>query len=193
MELHTPRLILRDLNLDDVEALNAIERQERVTRYMSFDPQSLEQTREWIEAAIRTQQNPQRRTFDLAIVPKGTSQLVGRVGLDVSRPEHFEASIWYVLDPAAQGRGYALEAARRMLEFGFADLGLHRIWADCDPRNQRSCRLAERLGMTNEGCLRQNYFLKGGWCDTAVYAVLEPEWRARGESSNDSHEESTSG
>ena len=95
--------------------------------------------------------------------------------MGIARPEHFEASVWYLLHPDAWGRGYAVEAVAALLEFGFGELKLHRIWADCDPRNAASCRLAEKLGMRLEGRLRENYWLKGEWCDTAVYAILAHE------------------
>lgn len=177
MTLTTPRLLLRELAPDDADALNEIERDERVTRYMSFDPQSLDQTRAYLEAAQRQQAETPRRTFDLAIAPLGAAKLLGRCGLEIRRPEHREAVLWYVLHPAAWGRGYVSEAATALIDFGFRTLGLHRVWADCDPRNAASCRVAERLGMTREGRLRDNYWLKGEWCDTAVYSLLDREWR----------------
>jgi RimJ/RimL family protein N-acetyltransferase len=179
LPIRTERLLLRELTFDDIPALNAIERDPSVTRYMSFDPQSPEQTRAYIEKSRADAAATPRLTFDLAIVPHGETTLLGRCGLGIARPEHREASIWYVLSPAAWGRGIATEACLALLDLGFGPLRLHRIWADCDPRNAASCRVAGKLGMTHEGVLRENYFLKGEWCDTAVYAILEHEHKAR--------------
>lgn len=176
MELRTPRLLLRDLRSDDAAALNEIDRDERVTRYMSFDPQTLPQTREYIASDLQHQAQQPRRVYDLAIVPGGETAMIGRVGLEVRRPEHREAVLWYSLHPARWGRGHATEAAAALVDFAFGSLALHRVWADCDPRNAASCRVALRLGMSLEGRLRENYWLKGEWCDTAVYAVLKHEW-----------------
>jgi RimJ/RimL family protein N-acetyltransferase len=179
MTLDTSRLLLRELVPEDAAALNEIERDERVTRYMSFDPQTPEQTQEYIESAVRQQKDNPRRTFDLAIVPRGAIELIGRCGLDVRRPEHQEAMLWYELHPAHWGCGHASEAVAALLDFGFGQLNLHRIWADCDPRNAPSCRVVERLGMKLEGRLRENYWLKGEWCSTSLYAILAVEWRSR--------------
>lgn len=179
MTLETKRLLLRELTLDDARALNEIESNPDVTRYMAFDPQSAEQTRAYLEAAVREQLNDPRRTYDLAVTDRESGLLIGRCGLGYFRPEHGEAAIWYLLHPAQHGRGYASEAASAVIDFAFGPLGLHRVWADCDPRNTASCRVAERLGMTLEGRLRENYRLKGEWCSTAVYAILEHEWAAR--------------
>ncbi len=177
MMLDTPRLVLRELALDDITALNEIERDARVTRYMAYDVQSLDQTRAYIENAVREQSAEPRRTYDLAVVARTSDALIGRCGLGISRPEHREASVWYELHPAQWGRGYAGEAVAALLDFAFTTLGLHRVWADCDPRNTASCRVVERLGLVREGLLRENYFLKGEWCDAAIYGILEHEWQ----------------
>ncbi len=179
MTLRTARLLLRELTPNDVHALNDIDRDPRVTRYMSYETQSLDQSREYLDGCIRDQTEDPRRKFDLAIVPHGSPALVGRCGFHISRPEHREAMIWYVLHPENWGRGFAHESVSALIDFAFESLGLHRVWADCDPRNSASCRLAERLGMTLEGRLRENYWLKNEWCDSAVYGLLDREWRAR--------------
>jgi RimJ/RimL family protein N-acetyltransferase len=174
MEIRTARLLLRELSPDDAPALNAIESDPRVTRFMAFDPQSPADTQRYLEANRTLQSEAPRRVFDLAIVA-ADGRLIGRCGLKVSRPEHFEGNVWYVLHPEHWGRGFAAEAVAALLEFGFGGLKLHRIWADCDPRNVASCHLAEKLGMRLEGRLRENYWLKGEWCDTVVYAMLAHE------------------
>lgn len=179
MTLETERVLLRDLTLDDAAALNEFECDPRVNRYLPYDPHSRDETRAYIEADLRQQSDNPRRTYDLALTVRGAPRLIGRCGLGINRLEHGEASVWYVLHPAAWGRGHALEAASAMVDFAFGPLGLHRVWADCDPRNTASRRVAERLGMTLEGLLRENYRLKGEWCSTALYAILEPEWTAR--------------
>ena len=81
------------------------------------------------------------------------------------------------LHPAQWGRGYTTEAARAMIDFGFRELGLHRIWADCDPRNVASWRVLEKLGLRREAHLRQNARIKGEWVDSLLYAILDREWR----------------
>lgn len=174
--LETDRLRLRELALDDAGALNEIERDARVTRYMAFDPQTAAETRAYIEGAMKQQHESPRRAFDLAIVLRGSGLLIGRCGFEIRRPEHREAMLWYELHPDHWGRGYAVEAMRAVLEFAFCDLQVHRVWADCDPRNAASCRVAERLGMTLEGRLRENYWLKEEWCSSAVYGLLANEW-----------------
>ncbi len=62
-----------------------------------------------------------------------------------------------------------------MLRIGFEDMNLHRIIATCDPRNEPSWRLMERLKMRREAHLREYELCKGGWRDAFIYALLEDE------------------
>jgi RimJ/RimL family protein N-acetyltransferase len=88
-----------------------------------------------------------------------------------------QGDIGFELDPSYWGQGYASEAARAMLEFGFTEIDLHRIWARCNAENDGSVRLLEKLGMQREGRLRENEYFKGRWWDTMIFAVLESEWK----------------
>lgn len=88
------------------------------------------------------------------------------------------AEIGWILAPHGQGRGYATEAARLLLDLAFDELGLHRVYAELDPRNDGSVRICERLGMRHEGRFVEHMWLKGEWTDTGHYAILEREWRA---------------
>jgi RimJ/RimL family protein N-acetyltransferase len=84
-----------------------------------------------------------------------------------------------VFNPALGGRGYATEAANLMLGLGFSGLGLHRIVARIDERNEASVRLARRLGMRQEARLVSNELFKGEWSNELDFAMLADEWYAR--------------
>jgi [ribosomal protein S5]-alanine N-acetyltransferase len=115
-----------------------------------------------------------RRLYDLAIVPDAVGHMIGRAGFHLVRPEHREAEIWYITHPAHRGHGYVTEAMRALMKHA-ASIGVNRFYADCDPRNLASIRVAERLGMRREGHMRETYWLKGEWCDTYLYALLARE------------------
>ena len=65
------------------------------------------------------------------------------------------------------------EVLPALLRFGFAEMGLHRIEADADPRNERSIRSLERLGFVREGYQRERYFVNGEWQDSVLFGLLE--------------------
>jgi RimJ/RimL family protein N-acetyltransferase len=65
------------------------------------------------------------------------------------------------------------------MNHAFGTLGLHRVEADVDPRNDASLRLVERLGFRREGHLRERYFVAGEIQDSVIYGLLAPDWRSR--------------
>jgi RimJ/RimL family protein N-acetyltransferase len=121
---------------------------------------------------------PQRWCFDLAVTLASTGRVVGRVGLDLKAPERLVGELWFILERASWGQGLMPEAARRLGDFGFREKKLRRIFLECDPRNVAAVRLAEKLGMTREGLLREHVCIKGEWCDSLFYGVLASEWGA---------------
>jgi [ribosomal protein S5]-alanine N-acetyltransferase len=177
--IETPRLLLRELEESDAAAANVWESDPEVVRYQSTDVIGVDESLSYIRHVRLESARRPRLLYDLAAARREDGLLIGRVGLRVSRPEHREGELWFVFRRDVWGQGYAGEAAGAMLELGFGRLGLHRIWGDCDPRNARSARLMEKLGMRREAHLRENWWLKGEWCDSWIYAMLESEWAAR--------------
>jgi aminoglycoside 6'-N-acetyltransferase len=58
----------------------------------------------------------------------------------------------------------------------FEELGLHRVFAQLDPRNEASAALCRRLGMRLEAHFLEDLWFRGAWGDTAIYAMLAREW-----------------
>ncbi len=178
VELRTARLLLREFVEEDWPALHDVESRPDVARYQSFAPRTAEESHAYVRGAIADAAEEPRRTYDLAVLLATEGRLIGRCGLGRTEAAPREAVLWYTLHPAAWGRGYGTEAARAVIGFGFRQLELHRIWADCDPENTASYRVLEKLGMRREGHLRENAWVDGAWADSLIYAVLEREWPA---------------
>jgi ribosomal-protein-alanine N-acetyltransferase len=131
---------------------------------------------EWIRLHGPAWDDGTSATF--AIVGKKTGALVGAISLIIKR-EHRRAELGYWIALDCWNRGYATEASRRMIDFGFEILGLHRIEARHFLRNPASGRVMEKLGMQKEGQER-DWAIKWDRFETlAVYSILEPEWRAK--------------
>jgi ribosomal-protein-alanine N-acetyltransferase len=174
--LRTERLVLRELALSDWPALLAVESDPEVARYQSFEPRNAAQTRAYLRQTLREAAARPRRVYDLAVVHAREQRLIGRCGLGLGAADQREAMLWYTLHREYWRQGYTTEAARAVVTFGFRELGLHRIWADCDPANVGSYRVLEKLGMRREGHLRENAWIKGEWVDSLLYAILAREW-----------------
>jgi RimJ/RimL family protein N-acetyltransferase len=176
--LRTERLLLRDFTEDDWPDLHAIESDPEVAHFQSFEPRTPTEAQVYVQQAIAAARAEPRQTYDLAVVLHGSRTVVGRCGLHITNAAAREATVWYTLHRSLWGRGYIPEALRALIDFGFRDLGFHRIWADCDPSNRPSYRVLEKVGMRHEGHLRENVWLKGAWVDSLIYAVLDHEWRS---------------
>jgi RimJ/RimL family protein N-acetyltransferase len=178
MRLVTARLVLREVAEDDWTALHAFESDPAAVRYQSYAPRTAEECQAYVRQCLADPEEHPRSVYDLAVVDRADGNLIGRCGLKIVDAGLREAKLWYILHRARWGRGYIPEAARALLDFGFAGLGLHRVWADCDPANAASIRVLEKLGLRREAHFRENAWLKGAWVDALIYAVLDREWPA---------------
>lgn len=177
MQLETPRLILRELTLDDAAALHAYLRDESVVRWLSNDVMSLADCEAVVANAVMDQDKDPRRDYQLAVIERESSAFAGTVGFRLDHAGARVGKIWYVLRRESWGKGIAVEACRALVDHAFRELGLHRIWVDVDPENTASQRVAEKLGMRIEGRFVEDTFLKGEWRSTLILAVLAREWR----------------
>jgi RimJ/RimL family protein N-acetyltransferase len=87
-----------------------------------------------------------------------------------------EGELGYVMHPDVWGRGYATEAARLLLRFGFEDLGLEQVVATCDPRNVASARVLEKVGMQYTRRDLRTMQIRDGWRDSDVYTLPLSAW-----------------
>jgi RimJ/RimL family protein N-acetyltransferase len=172
------RILLRPLTSDDADALFAYRSREDVCRYVPFSPMTREDITERLAGQwARTELTGEDQALTLGAEVRQTGELAGDVILAWHSQEHAGGEIGYVFDPAVAGRGYATEAAALLLRLGFEELGLHRIIARLDERNEASARLARRLGMRQEARLVENEYFKGEWSNELDFAILAAEWR----------------
>ncbi|HEV2802616.1 MAG TPA: GNAT family protein [Pyrinomonadaceae bacterium] len=178
-QLETERLLLRRLHEADLAPLVDYLNDPLVARYQSWESYTEEQARELIERQQNLTPGVPGRWFNFALELKATGALAGHVALCVRADEARQAEIGFTLARSFQGRGLAAEAARRVLGFAFAELGLHRVVAITDTENAPSIALLEKLGMRREGHFLQNIWFKGNWGDEYLYALLREEWLRR--------------
>lgn len=137
IKLETDRLILRNYQLDDIEEVYDYFSNDEVARYEDFYAMTKEEVKdlvaEWTGMDNR-----------LVVVLKDTYKVIGSVGYWID--ENRKCSIDYDFNPKFSNRGYATEAATRLIRYMFDELKIPKIFGDCDIRNVNSYRLLERLG-----------------------------------------------
>lgn len=177
MELITLRLRLRDFHPDDWQTVLAYQRHPFYLRYYSWTDRSAEEVQDFVQRCIDHQQDSPRIKFQLAVELKESGELIGNCGIRRDKPGDPQADIGYEFDPRYWGQGYATEAASAVLAFGFRQLKVHRVWAHCVADNLGSARVLTKLGMRQEGRLREVEYFKDRYWDTLIFGILEQEWR----------------
>lgn len=184
MELTTARLNLREFTENDWPAVLAYQQDPRYLRYYEWPERTVTDAQAFVQMFLNFQGTSPRTKFQLAVVHRGTGQLIGNCGLRLKSVGAIEADIGYELSPEQWGNGYATEAAQAMVNWGFTEFNLHRISALCLADNVGSARVLEKVGMKLEGRMRENEQFKGRYWDTLLYAILDDEWRERGDGRN---------
>ena len=178
LPLRTERLALRPFRAGDEADVLAYRHRLEVCRYIPSDPLDEQTVVDFV--ALRTQWTALEADGDrIVLAIELAGQVIGDVLVRIDRLGDGQAELGWVLSPDFQGHGYVTEAAGRLIELSFGELGMHRVWAQLDPRNAASSRVCERLGMRHEAHLRQDMWLKGEWTDAAIYAILRAEWAGR--------------
>jgi RimJ/RimL family protein N-acetyltransferase len=170
--LETERLILRPLAADDFEAVHSWAGNPANTRYMSWGPNSEDQTREFLAAT--------RPGRDFAVVLRESGAVVGSCGI-YPDDTNDTGELGWILHQGSWGRGLGTELGGELIRHGFEDLGLRRIQALCAAVNHGSYRVMEHNGMRREALHRKALWARVDkeWIDLAVYAILADEYHGR--------------
>lgn len=173
MELETKRLVIRSFSGNDTEDLYEYLSKEDVVQYEPYAPYSRQEA---AAEAARRAEDP--RFYAVALK---TGKVIGNLYLEKGDYDTWE--LGYVFNSDYWGRGYAFESVSALLTRATEEWGARRIVAMCNPRNEASWKLLERLGFRREGTLIRNIWFfqdeegKPLWQDTYEYGMLKEEWR----------------
>ena len=171
MQLITERLVLRDFVETDWQEVLAYQSDPRYLRYYAWEGRSPSEVQAFVDRFITWQNEQPRTNYQLAVVDKTSGRLIGNCGVRKPAPDALAAELGYELAPDHWGHGYATEAARALIAFGFNDLRLQRISAHCIAENVASVRVLQRLGMQQEARLSDKESFKGRSWDVLVFAL----------------------
>lgn len=180
----TERLTLRLMTLDDVNDVHAYQSLAEVCQFQSFEPRSREVVAQNVEkhstaSRLAADGDYLQLALELPATADAPARVIGDSYFTIASLEHSRGEIGWSMHPDFMGKGYAAEAARAVLALAFTELGLHRVYAELDPRNDASIALCKRLGMREEAYFVKDIMFKGEWGDTGVYAILAQEWAGR--------------
>ncbi len=172
--LTTPRLRLSRILPEDANDLYAFSKRRKVTRHLLWYPHpSRAHTRAYVR--LLQEKYDSHEFFDWGVHEKD-GRLIGTCGFASINETQKTAEIGYVFSPKVWGKGYAVEAARRVMDFGFRTLGLSSITARFMCENRRSERVMQKLGMKPDDTLAQSMYVKDRFRAILGYRITSEEF-----------------
>ncbi|MEG1025668.1 MAG: GNAT family N-acetyltransferase [Flavobacterium sp.] len=178
INLKTERLNLKPVSENDIENVYELQRLEETARFnTSGIPQNINETKVTVEnwIAENAKENIKRFTFSVELIDG--NEFIGLIGINLGKEHYKNAEVWFQYDYRFWNKGYGTECLRKILDFGFENLKLHRIEAGCAIENIGSISVLEKVGMLREAHTRKLLPLKSGWSDNYGYAILSTDER----------------
>ncbi|PEA53655.1 N-acetyltransferase [Bacillus pseudomycoides] len=173
--LITERLCLRPLTIEDAPDVFEYASNPEISTYTVWYPhETLQDSYIFVQSILDQYDCREMATYGIEL--KEEKKIIGTCGFIEYDENHHKAELAYALSPNYWGQGFATEAAKACISYGFEKLQLNRIEAGCHASNAQSERMMKRLGMQYEGTMRKDMFVKGAYRDTKIYSILREEY-----------------
>lgn len=175
-EIKRDRLTLREITPSDFDFLCNLEQQPESYYFEKDKPDTREKIIEKYQWYIdKSKEVPASGGLCFLIFITDTQEPVGRIYIHCNWELVREWEFGYALLPAHWGKGYASEAAMALAEYAFKNMNVHKLVAFCNAENERSHALMKRIGMKQEGLLREDRWLGNRWYDSCFYSFLKSD------------------
>ncbi len=174
--LNTERLLIRRFNIADAPTVQKLAGDRVIADTTRIVPHPYLDglAEEWIQS--QQPPGPESTTIELAITLRQDTTLVGAISLVAINRQDSRAELGYWIGKPFWGKGYCTEAASEILRYAFETVRLNRVSARHLARNPASRRVLEKIGMSREGCLRQDNKKWDIFEDVVVHGILAAEW-----------------
>ncbi|MBO2616678.1 GNAT family N-acetyltransferase [Shewanella algae] len=176
IEIYTDRLRIRTLTAQDWPAFLALHCDPEVGRFVR-EPEPQEQIKAKFEQRSQPWRYESGDWLTLVIEELGSDCFVGLTGFYCVDPELAQAEVGYLLHPDMQGKGYATESLRGVIDWGCLSFNIHKFIGHCANDNLASVKVMEKCGFELEGILRHNFRIGDLWVDDRAYGLLSDERR----------------
>ncbi len=176
--IHTDRLILRPFTLADAPGVQRLAGDRDIAWATPSIPHPYEDgmAEQWI--STHQERYERGELVNFAITLRSDKSLIGSIGLSIhQRYERGELGYW--VGKPYWNNGYCTEAAKAVVQYAFAELGLNRIHASHLKRNPASGRVMQKIGMVYEGCQRQGVLQWGVFEDLELYGMLKSDYESQ--------------
>lgn len=173
--LETQRVLLRLLEERDLPLRVKWVNDPEIRHLLMFDyPLSLAKTQAWFRQTVMD-----ATKVHFSIVDRATDAVIGMTGLLDISTRHQRAQFYITIgEKGYWGKGIAGEVINLVIEYGFRELNLNRIFLYTLPGNEKARKVYEKKGFVREGELRQHYYCVGKYQDLTVQSILKSDWLA---------------
>ena len=175
MNIFTDRLCLREFVAEDYDFFFELETSEFIQKFESDTIPTKEEIDEKFSKILKCINKIPRNRYYLVITKLPDYQPVGKLGFWEIDPSIREWEIGWDIHIDHIGKGYAPEAAKALMKFGFNKLNAHRIQALCNDKNTNSEKVMMKIGMKKEETCRAVRLLNNNWYGSHIYSLLDTE------------------
>jgi [ribosomal protein S5]-alanine N-acetyltransferase len=173
--LETERVLLRKFTLDDADDMFEYSSVPDVSNFVPWEThKTIEDSYRFLNYILKQYQEGKLAPW--AIELKENQKVIGTIDFVAWYPQHYRAEIGFILSKDYWGKGLIPEAANKVIKFGFDNMELNKIKAPCMVENKQSERVLQKLGMTLEGIMKEEYLIKGMFRNMAVYSILKKDF-----------------
>ena len=172
--IETDRLRIRDVVPADCEAFFGYMKLEEYWRDVPIEPPTLPWVQSLVQRCLQDQTANPRTNYFLAAACKLSGTVIGEAILRVESVWHGRGEVGWGVALQYTGRGFGTEIGRAMVRLGF-ELGLHRLYAQCRVGNAASLRTMAKVGLTEEGTIRENVKARGEWWSSCQWSILRTD------------------
>jgi len=176
LNIQTPRLIIRHLELKGLSDFHIYRSNPEVTKYQGFDVMTIEEAEAFIQDNATKYFGKAGEWVQYGIENKSSGQLIGDCAIKLDGNDTRLAEIGITISPNEQKKGYAKETLLAILDFLFSRPDFHRVTETVDAENTASIQLLKSVGFRQEGHFIENIFFKGKWGSEYQFAMLKREW-----------------
>ncbi|MFT5705500.1 MAG: RimJ/RimL family protein N-acetyltransferase [Shewanella sp.] len=174
LELYTDRLRLRTMKRNDMQHFLQVHQDPSINQFISVSG-SESDILEKFEHKLSPWTFDSGDWLTLTIEEISSDRFIGFTGLYCSNLALRHAEVGYMLALEGQGKGYATESLKAVIDWGCLSCNVHKFIGTCSTGNLASVRVLEKAGFTLEGVLRHNFKIDERWIDDNVYGLLSEE------------------
>jgi ribosomal-protein-alanine N-acetyltransferase len=172
--LSTNRMLLKSITPAIINELFSTKSKQEIMTYFGADEAIYEHLKSMVEQGMEAYRVT---SFYFLLIDKNNQKVLGECGFHTWSMPHRRAELFYSLrNDTDKRKGYMSEAVKAILNYGFNELGIHRVAALTAPSNEASIALLKHYGFTKEGIHREDYVVNGINEDSACYSLLKWEW-----------------